>query len=132
MMPEQFPPELENHIGRRANARARMCLPAKLMFPDRACTCILENLSPGGALVHVESAPPLGSGACLQCADFELFCTVVWTDGRKAGLSFDVPLNHDIVLAVRAFANNYANMSQADLQREAIGRVDIGDSQDRQ
>lgn len=132
-MSAEFQPERENHIGRRANARARMCLPVKLMFPDRTCTCILENLSSGGARIHIDPAPRLGSGAFLQCADIELFCTVVWTHGAKSGLAFDMPLSKDVVVAVRTFADNYANIAQAEMQREANGwvegrgRVGIGD-----
>lgn len=114
----------ESQIGRRSSARARMCLPVKLMFPEKTCACLLENLSSGGARLHVETAPRLGAGAFLQCAQFELFCTVIWTAGPKCGVNFDLPLDHASVVALRAFADDYARITKADMQREAALWVD--------
>jgi PilZ domain len=123
----------ESQIGRRSSARARLCLPAKLMFPDKTCACLLENLSSGGARLHVETPPRLGAGVFLQFAHLELFCTVVWTAGHRCGVNFDLPLEHDIIVALRDFAENYARITRADIQREAglwvggQGRSGFGD-----
>lgn len=132
-MAEDLDHDGESHIGRRSSARARMCLPVKLMFPDRTCTCLLENLSSGGARLHVDKPPRIGAGAFLQCANIELFCTVVWIAGPKCGVNFDLPLDHASVVAVRSIADNFARNAKADMQREAgmwvngQGRSGLGD-----
>lgn len=129
----EIEPTGESHVGRRNSARARMSLPVKLMFADQTCTCILENMSTGGARLHVERAPRIGAGAFLQCADIELFCTVIWTAGHKCGVNFDIPIDNGTVIAVRAFADNYARLAKADMQRDAAlwvrgqGRCGFGD-----
>ena len=99
-------PDDEMQIGRRSNARARMNLPVSLMFPDKTCPCLLENMSSGGGRVHIEPLPKLGSAAFLHCADLEIFCSVVWARGRKCGLNFEDIVTQDMVMAIRAFADN--------------------------
>ena len=112
-------PDDEKLIGRRNNARARMTLPANLMFPDKTCACVLENMSSGGARVQIHPLPKIGSAAFLHCADLEIFCTVIWARGQHCGLHFDDAVSRDMVLAVRAYADNYLSLAQAETKRSA-------------
>ena len=58
---------------------------------------------------------------------------MIWIDGQKCGVNFDVPLDYDTVVEVRAFADNYARIARNNAIKEAglwvdgQGRSGFGD-----
>jgi hypothetical protein len=118
-MAEMVPTILENKIGRRANARARLMLPSILLLPTAKEGGWLVNVSCGGALVRVQQLPSVGSTAIFKFAEFELWCTVVWASGSCCGIRFDAPLPMETVSRLRSFSDNYAEHEQAHSERMA-------------
>ena len=102
----------DNEIGRRANARARLMLPAMLMLPGSKEKGWLENISRTGARVRMQNLPSVGSTAIFKFANFELWCTVAWTRGSNCGLCFDAPLPRETVTRLRSFSDNYEEHKQ--------------------
>jgi PilZ domain len=60
--------ELEESIQRRRHARRRVQLPAQLTWRGQQFAARIENISPGGALLHVQLPP----GADDVVAEIEL------------------------------------------------------------
>lgn len=99
-------------VGRRGAARLRLGIPVRMMSTHGTATCVLLDLSRSGARIGL--ADPLPEGACLYLTigQLELFAEVVrrhcGEGGGVNGLALDEPLAEDAVLAVRRFAEGFA------------------------
>jgi len=91
---------------RRWNGRAVLSLPARLMLPMGEYDCLLEDLSLGGACIHIATAPRLGATAILKFGDHALFCTISWVKGQQCGLKFMERLPKDVVMRMQWLAAN--------------------------
>lgn len=117
--------------GRRAAARLRLAIPARLVTIHITRSCVLLDLSRSGARIGL--AEPLAPDECayLQVAGLELFGEVVWrgrgANGGLNGLSFDQPLGDAAVLAVRAHAETHAVQERTALL-DQVRRWVSGDS----
>jgi PilZ domain-containing protein len=91
MMP---PPEEEEDLGKRAEARHPMVWRGQIHFSFDSNPVRLRNISTGGALVDVAIDYPVGSEIMLDLGDAGQFDAVVsWTEGDQAGLSFKKPFD---------------------------------------
>ena len=113
-------PNADMQIGRRAAPRVRVYLPATLMLTNRSVNCIIENISTGGARLHLADLPRVRSDAFLMCGGLEIFSVVVWVKGHRCGLFFEDELSPDAVVAIRRFSDEYAERvrQQAESQEE--------------
>lgn len=106
-------------VGRRGAARLRLAIPVRVISTRGIATCVLLDLSRSGARIGLAS--PLPVGACLYLAidRLELFSEVMrrhcGEGGGVNGLAFDDLLPDDAVLAVRHFAESFAER-----EREAM------------
>lgn len=105
------PPE-----GRRTDPRLRLQLPARLILVDRACSCVLENISRTGARLIVEQPPELGEFGQMQCEGFELFFETVWCRGKHVGVTFDEPLRRDRLLKLRQFNDCFSDLKHRQIK----------------
>ncbi|MEP1422552.1 MAG: PilZ domain-containing protein [Erythrobacter sp.] len=98
-------------VGRRAAARLRLAIPARLVSLYGTHRCILIDLSSTGAQLGLEKPLAAKEAGFLQIAGQELFCEIVRTDqgpnGGINGLVFDPPLIEQDVLDMRRFAEHY-------------------------
>ena len=53
----------------------------------------VRNLSASGALVEGASLPPVGTGIILRRGALEPPGSMIWSEGKRAGLAFDVQLD---------------------------------------
>ncbi len=94
--------------GRRANARVRLHIPARLILLTGVQHCILEDLSvSGAALIPQESLPVVGTSAILQCEGIEAFGNIQWSRYGRCGVRFDEPLSLANVISLRHVADGY-------------------------
>lgn len=94
--------------GRRANARVRLHIPARLILLTATQHCILEDLSvTGAAIIPQESLPPVGTSAILQCEGIEAFGNIQWSRYGRCGIMFDEQLPLACVIALRRVADAY-------------------------
>ena len=105
--------------GRRADARVRLHLPARLVLLTGTMACILEDLSVTGAAVIVQDALPApGASAILQCQHIEAFGQVRWARHGRCGLMFDDKLPLAQVVALRHVADTFeVSERQRNLER---------------
>lgn len=105
--------------GRRAFARLRLAIPARLLATHATGTCVLLDLSRTGARIGLAEPLPPGDMLYLRLAGFEVFAEVVWRElgegGGINGLTFDEPLDEDAVINVRRFAEGFEQR-----EREAL------------
>lgn len=94
--------------GRRANARVRLHIPARLILLSGVQHCILEDLSvTGAAVIPQESLAPAGCSAILQCEGIEAFGNIQWARYGRCGVMFDEQLPLASVIALRRVADAY-------------------------
>lgn len=109
--------------GRRGAARLRLSIPAKLISLFATQRCILIDISRGGAQVGLAEPLRLGEDLCVEIAGLEPFGTVVRCDrglhGGVNGIAFEDWLSDEEVLSVRRFSENFLEVEQARLRREA-------------
>lgn len=98
-------------IGRRAAARLRLALPARLVSLYGTHRCILIDLSTTGAQLGMEMPLATSENAILEIAGKELFCDIVRVSrgphGGTNGVKFDPELEDQDVLDVRRFSETY-------------------------
>jgi len=108
-----------HNAGRRAAARLRLSMSAKLVTIYEIRPCIVSNLSQTGARVGLEKPLALGDAAFLQCAGIDQFATVVRSDKGINALHFEAPLTPEQVLAIRDFADNSDALERQSLRQIA-------------
>lgn len=109
----------QHNVGRRAAARLRLALPAKLVTICETRTCVVSNLSQTGAQIGLERPLALGDAAFLQCGGIDQFGTIVRCRRGVNALHFEAPLTHDQVLAIRDFADNSDALERQSLRQMA-------------
>jgi len=77
---------------RRRADRVRLLLSARLVTTLDEFPVTLRDISTTGAMVEAGRLPAKGIDALLRRGRFEIFSTIVWIEGRRAGLEFDTPL----------------------------------------
>ncbi|WP_333837145.1 PilZ domain-containing protein [Novosphingobium sp.] len=124
MQPGSFPAP-SSQRGRRADARARLRIPARLILRGGIVACVVEDLSRTGARMAMAERPALGETGVLQINRVEGFGAVVWTERGQCGFQFDEPLTLADVVALRDFADGYAEYER-DTQRRAAREFVLG------
>jgi hypothetical protein len=87
----------EDAEHRRACARHRVLLSAKLVTTTGETGVKLRNLSTVGAMAEGDKLPIAGSDLILRRGALDIFATVVWNADHRCGLQFDEPLADDEV-----------------------------------
>ena len=87
-------------VGRRASARLRSFLPARVAHGAKIIRAMLCDLSVDGAMIMVLGLPE-ATKITLQWSEFEAAGLIRWSDGQLSGLSFDAPISWEVVLATR-------------------------------
>ena len=105
--------------GRRADARVRLCIPARLILLGGTRACQLDDLSCAGARLAMTKPPAPGESGVMVVNGIEAFGMVVWSAGDRCGILFDEKLAMDHVVRLRHFADHYADEHQLALERNA-------------
>jgi hypothetical protein len=82
----------EGEADARRSPRFRVLLVARLITTCGERIVKLRNISATGAMIEGDRLPPEGTDILLRRGSLELFATLVWVEGKQAGLEFDVPL----------------------------------------
>lgn len=95
----------------------RLRIPATIILLSGRYACRLDDLSQSGARITIEAVPPPRASGVLVVNGFEAFGEVVWSSTGRAGLAFDEPMPLDQVIAIRHFADSYADHEQKARER---------------
>lgn len=109
----------EGLTGRRATARVRLALPARIETIRGMQSVTLVNLSQTGAQVAAEEVPAAGSELVLMCGAIDVFATVKWSRDGRCGLRFDEPVGREELLSLRQEADAAARAPDAAQWRAA-------------
>ncbi|MEO0463580.1 MAG: PilZ domain-containing protein [Pseudomonadota bacterium] len=114
------------NVGRRSAARLRLSVPARLITVYETRRCVLLDLSTSGARIALERPLVEGEAGFLAIAQIEVFATVMRMTPGINGLQFDVPLEEDDVLGVRAFAERYKGDARSQFRADVEAWVKGG------
>ena len=112
---------------RRAEARVRLHIPARLILMTGVQQCMLEDLSvTGAALIPQDSLPQIGASGILQSDNLEAFGTIQWARFGRCGVMFDERLPLANVIALRHFADAYEQNARENFRARARAWVQGG------
>lgn len=113
--------------GRRANARVRLHIPARLILLTGVEQCMLEDLSvTGAALIPQDALPPVGASGILQCEGLEVFGMIRWARYGRCGFMFEERLPTANVIAMRHLADAYEQNERDRFRQSARAWVQGG------
>lgn len=95
----------------------RLRIPATIILLSGKYACRLDDLSQTGARITMDSPPPPGASGVLAVKEFEAFGEVIWRSANRIGIAFDEPAPLDQVVAVRHFADSFAEHEQTARER---------------
>ncbi|HSJ77451.1 MAG TPA: PilZ domain-containing protein [Erythrobacter sp.] len=114
------PADSIDNFGRRAAARLRLSIPARIVTVYETQSCILLDLSQTGARIGTANPMALGDGGFLVVGPIEVFGEAVRRmlghGGGVNGIAFDDRLLHDDVLAVRHHAETFRQIERETLR----------------
>lgn len=84
--------------SKRRTRRAPVMLTANLAVAGANYEVRLRNLSEDGVLVEGDELPPEGAVAKFERNELSVKSTVVWVEGRFAGVKFGRPLKSESIL----------------------------------
>lgn len=117
---KHFPPPTSLTKGKRAASRVRLHLPARVDLLTGTQKCFLEDLSvTGAAIIPQNKLPRTGDSVVLICNPVDAFGVVVWVRHGRFGVMFDEPLPLDQVVALRHFADDFADAEKQRLIEQA-------------
>ena len=79
----------EPEYPERKHRRFRVLLSASLITTTDEIVVKLRDLSCTGAMVEGMRLPPAGTDVILKRGGLEVFATLAWAQGRRAGLTFE-------------------------------------------
>jgi hypothetical protein len=111
-----------NTSDRRASARVKLAIPARLRLTTGDREGQLVDMSQTGARITVAHLPPLGAPAILLWGEHEVFCKIVWTEDGTCGLRFDRPLTHAIVIEATGQDHDLPELTVANRDNIPMGQ----------
>lgn len=124
-------PEATVAVGRRASARLRLAIPARLVSLYGTQNCIVLDISRTGARMALPGPLAQGQSGFIELARFELFGTVVrverFADGGVNAIAFDDPISKPQILEIRRFAEEFESREQS-LLRDQVRRWVTGEA----
>jgi hypothetical protein len=88
-------------IGKRAESRLRVRLPARLEALDFNLSTILCDLSRYGARIEHAGMPLKCCDVVLKWHDFEAFGRIMWSHSGETGIGFYDPVHQNWLIATR-------------------------------
>jgi hypothetical protein len=123
-------PDSASACGRRAAARLRLSIPARMLTIHGIHDCILLDLSRTGARIALTMPLQVGADGFLKVGPVEAFGQTVRRDGGCGGgingIKFDEPLAQTDVLAVRHHAETF-RVRERDSLRDQVRRWVTGE-----
>ena len=87
---------------RRGEGRAAVLLRARIQTADGEVRGFVRNLSPTGAMMDAHHDLDTDMVVTLVCGDMAILARVAWTENRRLGLQFSVPLDEASVATMMA------------------------------
>jgi hypothetical protein len=88
-------------IGKRAESRLRVRLPARLVALDFNLPVILCDLSKSGARIEAAGMPLRCCDVVLTWREFEAFGRILWSHSGETGIGFYDPIPPEWLIATR-------------------------------
>ncbi len=88
-------------IGKRAESRLRVRMPARLIALDFNLAAILCDLSKSGARIESAGAPLKCRDVVLTWHDFEAFGQILWSHSGESGIGFYDPIPTQWLIVTR-------------------------------
>ena len=116
---------------RRRTARFVVEVPAFIETVVGRRSCRISNISDMGAMLEAETPPPAGIAARLSLGDYDIFCTVKWSQGKACGVEFDRPISENMLAGVASETQHtpgpVANVARIQMGAKRRGKLVSGD-----
>ncbi|WP_184243741.1 PilZ domain-containing protein [Novosphingobium chloroacetimidivorans] len=119
MFASRLPLPSRSYTGRRASARLRTRLPARMVLLGGTQHCVLIDLSLNGARIQTSTPARLGDEAVLIWGSFETFGQVVWATDTHCGLALFEPITDALLLETRQLDQVARLPEDRDLTRQS-------------
>lgn len=107
----------DNQTGRRAAARLRVSIPAKLILLDGNYRCPLEDISQTGARVSCSAAVVPGATGILQCMGLDVLCSIIRNEAGRFGLHFEEEVSTEALQEIR---QEHDRLSQVRIKEDRL------------
>jgi hypothetical protein len=114
----QISPSCENDQHQsdlRAAERFRVLMPGSITLLDGVFDCAIEDVSHSGARFITDVPLQVGKEGILACPPLEVLFSVVWTDGKTAGIKFEEEIPVGTIRALRWHNDRFRNRHDAQL-----------------
>lgn len=109
---------------RRGAVRLTVMIPGRLSLLSGDFDCAIEDISQTGARIVTNAKLRAGAECVLTSLPIDNLCTVVWTDGKAAGLEFIDEISLGAVRLVRWNNDRFRGQHDAALKKMVRGWVD--------
>lgn len=96
----------EGDSNRRNVGRAVLSFPSKLALSEGNFSCVLEDISLGGARISCDRKIESGRELWLKFDRFNIFGTISWSHGREYGIEFEERIPKAIILEIQGCASD--------------------------
>lgn len=99
---------------RRGLGRASLALRSILTTSSFRTTCVVSDLSLGGARVQTDEPLHPGESVLLKLGQYEAFGDVRWTRGKTSGIQFDKKLPKSVMMNVQGRGADALRLASAE------------------
>lgn len=96
-----FGKRIDGPVGRRKAVREEVVLAGSAQTLESSRSVVVTDVSVTGAKLVGRELPPRASNVLISVGDVELFATVAWSGRDECGVTFDPPLDPDMVHQVK-------------------------------
>lgn len=100
----------------RAAERFRVLLPGSITVLDGVFDCAVEDVSMSGARFITDVPLASAQEGILHCAPLEVLFSVVWTDGKTAGVKFEEEIALGTIRELRWHNDRFRSQHDAELK----------------
>ena len=96
-----FGKRIDGPVGRRKVQREEVVLAGSAQTLESSRSVLVTDVSVNGAKLSGRELPPQSANVLITVGDVDLFATVAWSGRDQCGVTFDTPLDSDMVHQVK-------------------------------
>jgi hypothetical protein len=99
-----FGRKIDGPTGRRKTLREKVVLAGSALSLESSRAVVVTDVSDKGAKLLGRELPPRSTNVLISVGEVELFATVAWVGRDECGITFEAPLDAELVERIKAEA----------------------------